>query len=205
MVEIDIVELAATTNFVHGRLLESEALRSKGDGAGAAAMCREAAEAACRTMRDIFAPYLDEIAKAAPSKETTDRIRQFVRNRDAVAAFLNAEEKALLQAGLEPALVEAVMNRCADFLDRNPEEISIPDIRNAFGAAQFRICQDAIGRLNAATQIHDKGLLRTYCRPILRAAVGVTIIGVNYKVFGPAEWLCSVSSGYGASWFPTDF
>jgi len=127
-----------------------------------------------------------------------------MRDRDAIAEFLNAEEEALIQAGLLPALVEAVMDRCTDFLHRNPDEVSIPDIRKAFAAARFLVCEDAKGRLTAAKEIHDKGTLRIYGRLVLRAAVGVTIVGVNYKIFGPAEWLFSVSSGYGASWFPTD-
>ena len=203
MAGIDIVELAATTNFVHRRLLESAAAQAKGDATGAATLCQEAAEAACRAMREIFAPHLDDIASAASPEETTKQIRNLIQNRDAVAAFLNAEEKALLQAGIEPELVEAVMDRCTDFLDRHPNEIGVPDMRHAFSAAEFRVCQDAIERLKAAGQVQDKGLLRMYGRPALSAAIGVTIIAVNYKIFGPAEWVFPISSGYGASWFPS--
>ena len=203
MADIDVAKLAATTNFIHGRLLESEALRSKGEGTGAVAKCLEAAEAACRAMKDVFAPHLDAIAAAASPEEMTDRISTLMIDRAAVASFLNAEEEVLCKAGLDPVLVEAVMTRCADFLDREPAEINVPEIRGAFLSAQFRICQDAPERLKAAGKIDDKGLLRTYRRPILRAAVGVTIIGANYAIFGPGEWFFSVSSGYGANWLAT--
>lgn len=205
MVYIDVAELAATTNFAHQKLLDGNAALAGGDYPEARARVLEAAKAVCRTMQDVFKPQLDGLSEEMPRDKLESALRDIVGNRVEIRQFLSAEEKTLIDAGLEPGLVKSVMDRCVEFLDQEPDQIRVKDLKHAFAAAEYRVCGDAIEQLASEDGNIGPSRLRMYGVPILNSAIGATIIGANYKFLGPAEWFFSISSGYGASWFPSGF
>lgn len=203
MNEIDVAELSAVTKHAHSRLLEAADARRSGNHLQARKSTLNAAEAVCRAMRDIFKPHLEELSDSAPRSDMEQATLKLLSQRQSIREFLNAEEKTLVQAGLGQTLIDAVMDRCVAFLDQEPDRIEFRQLQHAFAAAEFRVCEDAIKRLQAGDEEIDSATARSLGVPILNSAIGATIIGANYIFLGPGEWFFSLSSGYGASWFPS--
>jgi len=168
--------------------------------------CGNAAHTACRAIKD-FLPFGDVIGRDLDRYRDVKALAKVLENREDVISFLIAEERVLKEAGLAPTLVAMVIARCIDFLERKPEELEFETVRQAFAAAEYRVCDDARERLEAMAAQDDTRasafVWRINGRSAMRAAIGITIIGANYAAFGLAEAYGQLSSGYGLAWLPT--
>lgn len=203
---IDVRALAAATNMINEELLRAETAEQEGKRREAVTHCRNATHTACKAMKD-FLSFSDLIGQELSRHRDVKALAELLKNREDVISFLMAEERVLKEAGLAPGLAAMVIARCIDFLERKPEELTYETVRQAFAAAEYRVCDDARERLDAMA-VEDGARASAFAWRIngqsaMRAAIGITIIGANYAAFGLAQAYGQLSSGYGLAWLPT--
>lgn len=204
MASIDTAALVAATNLIHTKLFEAAAAQEAGNLKEAHALYRDAVTIGCRAMKELLQPHSAMLSEDIAKHWNTAKLQDALKNREIIEQFLNAEERLLTDAGVAPELIAMVMGRCIDFLERPPQELDGNKVRDAFKAAEFRVCHDAVERLRETAGSTEKYAWQIPGRTVFRATVGVTIIALDYKILGPVEYFGQLSTGYGLSWLPTD-
>jgi hypothetical protein len=203
MSSVDADSLAATTNLIRDCLIKAATADGQNDPAEALRQYQTAITAACQMMTDLVAPNYERWSEEI-AKQDMKLLRPALENPDQVRAFLLEEEKLLKGIGLHPTLVHAVMERCIDYTESPPREWDDRQLRAAFEAAKFRVCDSAAKELAAsASDLEDRFRRRRIGRAAFRTAVGITIIVADYNAFGPVEFFGVLSVSYGLSWLPT--
>lgn len=200
---LDHKGLATSTNLIQSRLLEARAAQDVGETKKAIGLCREAQSIGCQALQSLFMPYREEIAHKTAEARKTEALLEMLRDKAEVRRFLEQEERILLEAGLLPGLVRAVIDRCIDFLERDPRDLGNPaSILQAFSALEFRVCTTAREELDRATEQDGQFGWRIPGRAVFSALVGLTIVGTNWIALGPQDSFGQLSISYGATWFP---
>jgi hypothetical protein len=202
MANFDIARIGIVTNHVHQEILKAKGAQANGAYKEMIGHYRSAAVAACELMTEMTDEYVAGIDQALAAQSSNSRLREALRSPEIVRAFLAAEERLLKDIGLQPDLVDQIIDRCIDFTETDPKEWKPQDLIQAFRATKFRVCVTSLEMLEKmAPELESRFSARRVGRTALRGAVGASIIALNYSVLGPQELLFGLSAAYGGSWF----
>ena len=203
MALIDTSRLRTTTEHIHKECLKASGAKANRDLARMTSHYRSAATAACELMTELTGPEIETASRDISDHRDSTKISQALQNPEFLRSFLDAEERLLRELELDPALIESVMGRCLDFIEQDPSSWREEDLLQAFDAAKFRVCSGALQISGTdARDAQGEVFARRAGRVALRAAIGVTIVAVNYMFIGPTDVIGQLSTAYGVSWLP---